>query len=364
MVERMKLPTWMRSRPARVAFFLSAALLCGSAGALLVLKYRSPQGLLVDLKSSQIGVRFDAWSGERALVTTPGYHLLLPGLQQIALFERSPLELVIASGPAQGPVPAGPTTVRSSDGSKFWFEALSLQHQLRPEQALAALDAFGGDARRQEQLIALIARAALARVYGEPAAHEVADPAVTDAKKLDCRERLRAGLEPFGVELIQLAMPKPRFEREYEKAIEERQLAAQAQDKIETELAGLVSARPLRLKKVERELVLNEKVLAKHAIEKRLQSEAQEIERRSKADTWALTRRAEGAAKADELGAFAQARRETALAQAAGLRAEVEALAGAGELAVREEIIKRLASIEFTLSPFLKDPAALAKGGN
>ncbi|MBM3976793.1 MAG: hypothetical protein FJ299_07365 [Planctomycetes bacterium] len=359
----MKLPTWMRTRTARAAFFCAAALSCGSAGALIVLKYQSPQGLLVDLKSSQIGVRFDAWSGERSLITTPGYHLLLPGLQQIALFERSPLDLVLASGAMQGPVPAGATTVRSSDGSKFWFEALSLQHQLRPERALGALDAFGGDARRQEQLVALIARAALGREYGKLAAHEVADPAVTDATKLDCRTRLRAGLEPYGLELIQLAMPKPRFEREYEKAIEERQLAAQALEKTETQLAALLAERPLRMEKVERELVLAQKGLTKLEIEKRLQADGQEIERRGKAETWALTRRAEGAAKAGELATYAQARRETALSQAAGLRAEVEALAGAGELAVREEIVKRLASFEFTLSPFLQDPTPLAKGG-
>lgn len=359
----MSLSTLLRARAARVASFALAALACGTAAALLIQKYRSPQGFLVDLKSSQIGVRIDAWSGERTLVTTPGYHLLVPGLQQIALFERSPIDVELEGGTAQGAVPLGPTTVRSSDGSKFWFEAVTLQHQMRPEAALAALDAFGGEREREERLITLLARAALVREYGRLAAHEVADPATTDAKKLECKRRIREGLEPYGVELIQLAMPKARFEREYERAIDERQLAAQALDKTEGELKALEAARAVRLVKLDRELGLGEKGLQKLAIERRSQAESAEIERRGKADAWALARRAEGEAKATELAALAQARRENALALAAGLRAEVDALASGGELAVREEIVKRLASIEFTLSPFLEDPAPVAKGG-
>lgn len=359
----MSLSTLFRARATRVASFTLGALVCGTAAALLIQKYRSPQGFLVDLKSSQIGVRVDAWSGERTLVTTPGYHLLIPGLQQMALFERSPIDIELKGATAQGGIPTGPTTVRSSDGSKFWFESVALQHQLRPEQALAALDAFGGDRGREERLIALIARAALVREYGKLAAHEVADPATTDAKKLECRKRIREGLDPYGVELIQLAMPKARFEREYERAIDERQLAAQALDKTESQLNLLKAERVVRLEKLDRELTLGEKNLAKLAIERRSQAENNEIERRGKVGAWALSRRAEGQAKATELASIAQARRENARAIAAGLRAEVEALASAGDLAVREEIVKRLSSIEFTLSPFLEDPAPLAKGG-
>jgi regulator of protease activity HflC (stomatin/prohibitin superfamily) len=358
----MSLSQLFRARSTRAVSFVLAALGCGTAAALLIQKYRSPQGFLVDLKSSQIGVRIDAWSGERRLVTTPGYHLLVPGLQEIALFERSPIDIELKGGTAAGGVPIGPTTVRASDGSKFWFEAVALQTQMRPEHALAALDVFGGDRARENELIALVARAALVREYGRLAAHEVADPATTDAKKLECKKRMRESLEPYGVELIQFAMPKARFEREYERAIDERQLAAQALDKTEGELNSLVAARAVRLEKLDRELTLGEKTLAKLAIERRMQAEAAEIERRGKVDAWAVARRADGQAKATELAAVAQARRESALALAAGLRAEVDALASAGDLAVREAIVKRLATIEFTLSPFLEDPAPHAQG--
>jgi regulator of protease activity HflC (stomatin/prohibitin superfamily) len=361
---RMTHPPTFRSRVARPALFALGSLLCGSACALFVLKLQSEQGFLVDLKASQIGVRIDAWSGERTLISTPGYHLLLPGLQQIALFERSPIDLKLEAGNAQAGVPAGPTTVRSSDGSKFWFESLEVQHQLQPEHAVDALAAFGAARDRQQQLVGLLARAALGREYGRLAAHEVADPATIDTVKLECKRRMRDGLAPYGIELIQVTMPKPRFEREYERAIDERQLASQALDKVQGDLATLVAARPLRLEKVDRELLLAGKSLEVLGVQKLAQAESVEIARRAKTDAWALARRSEGESKSAELLANATARRESAVKSAEGLRAEVAALASAGDIAVRDVIIQRLGSIEFTLSPFQQDPQpSTSKGG-
>ena len=78
---------------------------------------------------------------------------------------------------------------------------------------------------------------------------------------------------------------------------------------------------------------------------------------RAHADSWALTRRAQGEVERDGLLAQAATHEEVARKEVAAFEAELAALEGRGLVVVREQLVDALAGTRFKLTPFTQDPA-------
>lgn len=355
-------PSVRRALRAGAQTLLALALIGAAA------KAASPQGFLVRIEASQIGLAIDALRGRTRTVALPGYHLQLPWAQQMIVLDKGVLETVLKPGNVGASVPEGPTTVRAKDGSRFWFEDLQVQYQLEPERAAELLEHLGADPAAPRDLVQVAARAAIAEQHGRFEAAQAADPVTTDAAKLEARSQLAAELAPLGVSIVQITTPKPRFEREYEQAVDQRRSAVQDLEKVEGDLAQLGKNRAKLLQRAADETELARKVQSSQATQQISKAGAAELERRGKADAYAAQREAAATARAHELLAQAEALADAGAKNAEGLRAKVEAIGLGGATAVREELVKRLASVEFTLTPFLQDPAPrsgaiVAQGG-
>ncbi|MFT5154545.1 MAG: hypothetical protein ACI841_004553, partial [Planctomycetota bacterium] len=84
--------------------------------------------------------------------------------------------------------------------------------------------------------------------------------------------------------------------------------------------------------------------------------EADQIEVTRSADAFSTKRTAEGSAEKSQLVAQARGLEAKYRAEAEGLESKAKALEQRGEVVVREALIKKLASISFTLVPYSRDP--------
>lgn len=337
---------------------LQVALVLGLAAFLFYrgLASRAQGRTLAEVQPSQVGVLIDHRSGEVELLLQPGVRGLLPWFEDVFVFDRGPrvLRLEGEVWTADGVDPR--LVVRAPDGSKFWFESIDVEFQIVPELAERLLPKNGASGRLLE-CVRACARPVLEEELGVFDAQQVVDAAFVAAALQRADERLDALLADYGLEVVHLSVSKPKFEREYEVAIEQRkevgQRASLASDSI-----------PLLERQIEQAIVDLE---AKKRLERlelqgaidaeRIQATTNDQQARADADAYALKRATDRALRVAELAVEAEALRASIDAQDALFRAELDALAQRGDLAVREELVRVLADATLRFVPYSRDPA-------
>jgi membrane protease subunit HflC len=247
--------------------------------------------------------------------------------------------------------------VRASDGSNFWFESLEIQYRLIPERAAGVIDDSGpGDGFKREWIRGY-ARSVLRDEFGRISAVEVANPSSYEAAALRSTERMNDILREHGIQIMRLITPKPRFDKDYESAIEEKKVADQKVDHLKVKEEQLLQQREQQLAQVAKEKEIEWQELQGELRKELLNSEKEAIFITKGADRYKVTREAQGQQERDKHIAEARGLVAKYTAEAEGIRAQTEALEKKGRVVVREALIQKLATIRFTLVPYSRDPA-------
>jgi hypothetical protein len=329
---------------------LFAGLVLGVLGFGGVLVLLSGSKGLVDVPPSHVAVRIDYLTGSLSVVEGPGFILHLPYLQEVRLLDRRPQVFEMQGDEDKSARHVRYLTVRAKDGSNFWFDSMEIPYRIRSSAAADVLR-DSGEAEAFQAWLPAYARAVLGDEFGRYAAQDVANATESQAAKVDALRRLNDYLAPHGVEVVQITTPKPKFDRDYEKAIYDRKIANQEVEKLGAQIDQLSQERGQRLAKVRKEKEIELAGLKGSLAESALKLEAQEIEVRGRADAYAKRRTLEGETRKAELLAQAASVRERGAREAEGLRELVAAVAQGGDAAVRAACVERLAGVRFRVSP-------------
>ena len=333
---------------------LSAVLISMAAGLLALMAITGRLG--VANVGKEVAVVVNYISGAERPVLTPGYCFYLPFIEEVFIFDRSMQEFLMKGGTYKDSNHVPQLTVRASDGSSFYFEEMPIQYQVRPEMVTTLLQDSGPGERYKEEWVKAHARSILRDEFGRFTPVEAANPTVFLQAQAECKRRLNVALEPHGIEVVLIGTPTPKFDKAYEQAIEDRKSADQEVERLEVVLDQLVEERDQKLAAVERQKSVEMAELTGELKKELLESERQRIRVERGADAYAARRRLEGAAS--KAGKTEEARGLVARysKEAEGLASQAKALELKGDVVVREALVKKLTSIDFTLVPYSRDP--------
>lgn len=309
------------------------------------------------INDDQVGVLVDYMSGEKEVLTGPGFHIYMPVIQEVFLFDKSSQEFVMEGDRFVNDNHVPRLTVRANDGSNFWFEELTILFEIIPERADKLLEDSGPGVGFKRNWIKAFARSILRDEFGRFSSVEAADPSqyrvTTDAS----RDRLNALLVDHGLRVTRIITPKPKFDSKYEKAIEDRKEADQDVERLIAFLDQLEQERRQRLSAVEKEKEIEMQELTGELTRELLNAERQAINITQAAAAYAIARRKTGEGELAHLVAQARGLEAKYTKAAEGLVAQALALEERGEVVVREALIEKLSRIKFTFLPYSRDPA-------
>jgi len=335
---------------------VTAGLVAFAVLTLLILAASGNLGV-VNIGDDQVAVKMNYITGEREVIRSPGYKLYIPFVQEVFPLDQAPQMFLMEGKQWRGDNHAPFLTVRASDGSNFWFESLEVQYRLIPEQGGDVIDDSGpGDGFKRDWIRAY-ARSVLRDEFGRISAVEVADPSSYKAAGQRSTERMNDILQGHGIQIMRLITPKPRFDKDYESAIEEKKVADQKVDHLKVKEEQLLQQREQLLAQVSKEKEIEWQELQGELRKQLLNSEREAISITKGADRYKVTREAQGQQERDKFSAEAEGLVAKYTKEAEGIRARTDALEKRGRVVVREALIEKLKSIRFTLVPYSRDPA-------
>lgn len=347
-------PGGPRKLPPLAALAAVTAAGIGLVGLLMALSGRLG---IVSVADDQIAVKVNYMTGDDEVITTPGFKLYIPFLQEVFLFDKSPQEFLMKGDRVVAANQVPLLTVRASDGSNFRFDEVRIQYRINPGLGDVVLNDSGPGEQFKQRWIRAYARSILRDEFGRYSAEEVANPTTYTAASGDSKQRLNEVLTSHGIEVTQIVTPKPRFDDVYEQAIEDRKVADQDVERLIAMEDQLLREREQRLAAVEKEKEIEMRSLRGDLERDRIDAEREAIRQKKAADAYAVSRRAAGEARRAETIAEARGLVEKYTKEAEGLVAKAEALEERGEVIVREALIRKLQSIRFTLLPYSRDAA-------
>ncbi len=339
-----------RLRPRRV-FAFGLLFLLSLPVALWLAGRRAGQPLWLELAPSQVAVRRSAFGGATERITQPGIHLVLPWLQSVTVLDKQDRELLMNGELTEGLDRSDRLTVRSVDGSEFWFADAGVRYRVRPESSelLSEVGDRAGD--QAAEWIRALARPVLRDEFGRLEPNESASANRLEDAKAAGRERLAELLDPLGLELLGVSTPKPQFDRTYEKAIEARKVLEQEAERLGGDLDAAQASLDADLAAAVRQEELRDQELAAKLERALLEAEAKEIQARAKADQYAVARAGERAELERSLAEKLERVRESERVSTEQLVLELARLADFEAPAVRREWIDFLARTPVQLLP-------------
>lgn len=347
--------TWARRR--RVALDFALALLLAPPCLYVALRHLDATAGVVEVADDEVAVVVDALSGARRISTVPGYQLFVPWKEEVHKLDKSPDELVFEGTSYEAPNLAPWIEVRGRDGSRFKLEHFSLQYALITGSADRVLDDSGPGEGFKRDLVRAYARAYVRDEIGELAPEDALRPDVTRAAMTRVMERLNASLRPHGIEVLEIATPKPSFDKAFEDLINRRKHGDLEIERKNTYLTQLPAEREKRLDALREDRARELDLLRQNLAVNQAAAERELAKLRTDADIAYENRVKAGAAARQELGSRAGALR----ARYAGLmedrQREIEGLERYGEFAVRAALVKHLADVQFSFLPYSRDAA-------
>jgi regulator of protease activity HflC (stomatin/prohibitin superfamily) len=346
------MPARSPRRPILRLFEFVAVVGLAALGVLYVMKEASSTGFLVKVADHQVALLVDNRDGRVRVDDTPGYHALIPWVQDAYLLDKSPIEYLMAGDQWANYNQVPKLTVRAKDGATFWFDSVKVQYAIRPEDAWKVTRDTGGEYGWHQGTMDAFARSILRDEFGRHTAEEVVRAEVLRDATLRAKAQLGEALAHRGLVVHEILTSKPIFPNEYESVVQRRKVAEREMETITQQLEQLGASRSDRLAKLERDKSLAEE-LARDQLTKNLAKAQRDAARaRAEADNAYEAKVRAGEQRRDELLSQADASVEKYKKEAEGFRARADALAAQGELAVLKKLIENLAKTEIVLEPF------------
>ena len=309
---------------------------------------------VASIEPGQAGVRVNNFSGAMQDITQPGWVLALPGFHSLHILDAAPQTFTMRGETDEDILTVRELTVRASDGSNFHFDDVSLIFQLLPSQSIRAVT-DAGPTDGFKQWLRPFARSVLRDEFGRESTLDVSDPTTYAAATNRARARLNEVLEPHGVTVTQLVTPRPRFNDDYERAIEERNRLGNEISVIKPKLERAETDRARALAEVGQ--TKNKEIQARRAkLESQLaESLAAQAQQRQVVDTARIAAIGEGQAA---LSAARQQARELEGQLAADFLArqsEIEAFRNQSVERVMQRLGDKLKDVTIDIIPFSND---------
>jgi regulator of protease activity HflC (stomatin/prohibitin superfamily) len=317
------------------------------------------EGGIIDVADTEVAVLINYFTGGEELITTPGLVIFIPWLQQAYLFDKSPNEFVMEGSKDISFNHVRELTVRAKDGSSFRFDTLTIQYQLIPSRTAKVLNDSGDADAFKRNWIRASARSILRDEFGKYSSEEIADPTSYELAVAAATLRLDSVLEGHGIDVTQVIIPRPKFDKVVEDAIERRKNANQEVQRLGIEIEKLTNVRERTLAHVERDKAEEYEEVLGILEADRITAEKDRIRTVKNADAQKIKDANQGAATEQANLQGARALEEKARKDAEGLSARVAALEKRGEILVREKLAQKYAGIRFNIVPYRRDPAPI-----
>lgn len=311
----------------------------------------------VEVADDQAAVIVDSLSGERTVSTVPGYRLFVPWKQEVHLLDKSPDELEFEGIVFDPPNLVPFIEVRGQDGSRFHFERFSLQYALITSAADRVLDDAGPGDGFKRDLTRAYARAYLRDEINRLDPEEVMRPDIARSAMTRVMERLNRSLGSHGIEVLEVATPKPTFDKGFEDLLNRRKHGDLEITRLQSQWEVLPLERERRASAIREDKARELDNLRTNLTTNEAAAQREFDRLSTDADIFYSNRVRSGQAALVEL----EARAEGLRARYAGLKEdrenEIKNLEQYGELAVRAALVRGLADVQFNITPYSRDPA-------
>jgi hypothetical protein len=346
-----------RARRRRWFVDIAVALLLTPIALALALRHIYATNGVVEVADDQAAVVVDSWSGARTVSTVPGYRLFVPWKQEVHLLDKSPDELVF-EGIAFSPPNLVPfIEVRGKDGSRFNFDRFSLQYALITSAADRVLDDSGPGDGFKRDLTRAYARAYLRDEINRLDPEEVIRPDTARAAMTRVMERLNRALMPHGIEVLEVATPKPTFDRAFEDLLNRRKHGDLEVARLQTLSTTMPLERERRLDSIRADKATELSLLRLNLARNEAAAEREFQRLSTDADIFYANRVRSGQAALVELEARAASLRTRYDGIKEDREREIRNLEEYGEFAVRAALVRGLAEIQFNITPYSQDPS-------
>lgn len=323
-------------------------------GAVLILLVASLRSFAV-LEPGQVAVRVNNLTGSHTTITQPGWISKIPfGIHSIYILDASPQTLLMSGGRMSDPLHVGALTVRASDGSNFHFQDTTIIFKLRGELAYQAILDSGIENGFLLWMPPYV-RSILRDEFGKESTISVSNPANFGQATQRARERLNQLLSDHGIEVTQIVTPRPQFNDEYEKLIEERNSLGNQLEVIKSDLAAAATTRERKLAEVDRDQ--NHKIQQKRAeLESSLATAvAEQANTIREVDTYRISIVAQGQAALSAAQQKAKELKGQLDADYRTRKAEIDAFQTQPVERVMERLGERLKGVTIEIQPWAED---------
>lgn len=302
----------------------------------------------------QVAVRVNNLTGSQEAITQPGLALRFPILHSLHVIDARPQSFSMKGPQNVDALNVSQLTVRASDGSNFHFDEFTLIFQIKGDEAVGAVTDAGAGEGYQEWMKPF-ARSVLRDEFGRESTIDVSDPSRYGGAATRSQDRLNEVLGPHGVLVTQLVTPRPKFNENYEAAIEQRNALGNQLEVINSDLKMAETARSRELAEVDQQQ--NKLIQERRAqLESELASAvARQAETKRETDTYRIETVAQGQASLS-----ANTRRATELqgeldAQYSARKAEIDAFRTQPVERVMERLGEQLKGITIDIQPWSND---------
>lgn len=233
-------------------------------------------------------------------------------------------------------------TVRAADGSNFYFERVEIHYQVVPSMAGEVIRQNGRGDDYKWRAMRVHSRGILRDEFGKHSFNDISNPSNYAEAITSAKQALNERLKEMGIEVTNILISKPKFDRKVETAIEDRQEAEQEVEVQEEKRNKLRQQKGRRVQQVEQEKSAEyQQLLGELEAEKR-QAQNALIATKREADKYYIDREAAGIAYRDEKVTRAKANAVAYQKQAEGVVARINAIGEQGPDVLNREIAEHV----------------------
>lgn len=312
-------------------------------------------GSFTAIEPGQVAVRVNNVTGGLKTVTQPGWITRLPfGIHTVYVLDASPQTFAMHGSKQTDDLNVGELTVRASDGSNFHFQDTTIIFQIAGDEAEKVIRDGGVD-RGFVKWMRPYARGILRDEFGKESTISVSNPAKFGEATERAKTRLNELLGAHGITVTQIVTPRPQFNDDYEKLIEERNSLGNQNEVIKSNLAAAQTSRERKLAEVNRDqnrLIQEKRTELESALATAL---AEQANMTREADTYKISTIGQGQADRSAATQQAQELRGQLEADYRARKSEIDAFRSQPVERVMERLGERLKGVTISISPWASD---------
>ena len=339
---------WMKYGPRTLAYVVGV-------GLFVVLVLGALGSCATTAKNTEVAIVVNNLTGTVSLLENGGMVLHLPfGLSSVYKVDKSQRVLYLtkdARRKGKGGPPGGEQiNIKTNDGSNVEM-GVEVVYQIEAKRAAQAYRELGDEANI-ESILRALTRSVIRSEFGELTTLQISEANERTAKLTDTQKKLKAELEPIGIEIVSINTKVFHFDPEYDKIVRERKESDQilenqkdyqdtATEKGKRLIAEATRERQTALAQLQGEL--NKTLLTAEGEAKRLKTKAEQ-------QAYQAEREGETALRTSELEA--EAMLAEGQRKAEGLEKLLDAYEKGGEGLVREALTKYYQGVKIKARPY------------